>query len=296
MAGDWIKMRTDLAEDPAVIGIAGALDLDEDTVVGKLHRFWSWADRQTVDGNAPSVTHAWLDRYSGVTGFAAALVSVGWLEGSAGGGVRIPNFDRHNGKTAKQRALTALRAAKHKVKSNAPSVTSSVTKSLPEKRREEKRREEKMEVEEEEGFLVSWKEEVKTAHFLWRAYLAPRKKGHRIGEGGGSVDECQRANPEQRRLLFVLCRLALREDCVPAGSSPLTGPPIRRKWLEDGARTTADARKAGKHLDCPVRYLFGCVKRSAEACDIELGKLAAMIDVPEQLWNPPPEPEGSSDP
>ena len=29
MAGDWIKMRTDLADDPAVIGIAAAAGLGE---------------------------------------------------------------------------------------------------------------------------------------------------------------------------------------------------------------------------------------------------------------------------
>ena len=38
MAGDWIKMRIDIADDPAVIGIASALDITEDEVVGKLHR------------------------------------------------------------------------------------------------------------------------------------------------------------------------------------------------------------------------------------------------------------------
>lgn len=34
MAGDWIKMRVDLRDDPDVIGIAAATGLDEDTVVG----------------------------------------------------------------------------------------------------------------------------------------------------------------------------------------------------------------------------------------------------------------------
>jgi len=60
MAGDWIKMRMDLPDDPAVIGITERTGLDGDTVVGKLFRVWSWANRQTIDGNASGVTEAWL--------------------------------------------------------------------------------------------------------------------------------------------------------------------------------------------------------------------------------------------
>jgi hypothetical protein len=134
MAGDWIKLRHDLPEDPAVISIAAALGIEEDCVVGKLHRFWSWADRQTVDGNATSVTVAWLDRYVGVAGFAQALVEVGWLT-TTSEGLRVPKFEKHISESAKRRALGARRAAKCR---NGPGVT----KSAP---REEKRREEKKE-------------------------------------------------------------------------------------------------------------------------------------------------------
>jgi hypothetical protein len=130
VAGDWIKMRVDLADDPAVIGIAAATGLDEDTVVGKLHRLWAWADRQTMDGNAVSVTKSWIDRYLRAEGFAEAMVSTGWLQANSDG-ITFPNFDRHNGQSAKRRALTAKRVAAHK--GNARSVS----KALP---REEKRR------------------------------------------------------------------------------------------------------------------------------------------------------------
>ena len=36
MAGDWIKMRNDLGDDPAVVLIAAAIDSTEDAVVGKV--------------------------------------------------------------------------------------------------------------------------------------------------------------------------------------------------------------------------------------------------------------------
>jgi hypothetical protein len=67
------------------------------------------------------------------------MILSGWMADD-GQSLTLPNFDRHNGKTAKTRAMTAKRVASHKAKSNAASVTSSVSDALP---REEKRREEK---------------------------------------------------------------------------------------------------------------------------------------------------------
>jgi len=130
MAGDWIKMRVNLDTDPAVFDIAAELGQDELSVVGRLWKLWSWADQHCLDGNAVGVTGVTLDRMVGVTGFAAALRKVGWLEGQDGA-LLFPNFDRHNGQTAKKRGLTAARVAKHR---NARSVTTA----LPEKSRVEK--------------------------------------------------------------------------------------------------------------------------------------------------------------
>ena len=127
-------MRVDLADDPAVIGISAECELDEDTVVGKLHKLWSWADRQTENGDAPSVTEAWLDRHVGVTGFAQAMSNAGWLSIKPDG-ISFPHFNRHNGKTAKTRALSAKRNVEYRKKRDAPSVTEASP-------REEKRREE----------------------------------------------------------------------------------------------------------------------------------------------------------
>jgi hypothetical protein len=133
MAGDWIPMRVDLADDPAVIAIAGATGLDEDAVVGKLHRLWSWANKHLENGYASSVTDSWIDRHTGTTGFAAAMLNAGWLR-IRSGGVEFPSFDRWNSKGAKNRVLSAQRMKKKR-------DADSVTKSSPEKRREEKRRE-----------------------------------------------------------------------------------------------------------------------------------------------------------
>ena len=132
MAFDWIKMRSNIDHDWRVVRMAELLGMPELHVVGCLWKVWSWADQNTVDGNAICVTDVTLERYTGVTGFAHAMRQVGWLKGE-NGALCLPNFLEHNGQTAKKRAQTQLRVAKHR---NA----SSVTKALPEKRREEKKR------------------------------------------------------------------------------------------------------------------------------------------------------------
>lgn len=138
MSGDWIKVEVALPEKPEVWQIAGILRLDPDAVVGKLLKVWRWFDAHTESGNAHGVTYALVDSIVGVTGFAEAMALCGWLvqDGSI---LSLPNFDHHNGKTAKNRALTAKRVAKTKEKSNAKGNARSVTSPLP---REEKRREE----------------------------------------------------------------------------------------------------------------------------------------------------------
>lgn len=113
MAGDWIKMRVDLATDPAVIGIAASLDCSEFEVVGMLHRFWSWADAQSRDGHAVSVTKSWIDRYVQRAGFATAMEKAGWLNQEKDG-ISIPNFKRHNGQSAKKRAVDGKRQKNHR--------------------------------------------------------------------------------------------------------------------------------------------------------------------------------------
>ena len=137
MAGDWLKMRHDLADDPAVIRLASVLQLDEDAVIGKLFRLWSWADRHSRNGEVDGVDLAWVDRLCRRDGYGAALVRVGWLV-ETGEGLSFPRFDRHCSDTAKTRALGKNRAESHR---NATSVTQgeqSVTlDALPEKRREE---------------------------------------------------------------------------------------------------------------------------------------------------------------
>lgn len=113
MAGEWIKVRTNLWDDPRVSQLCDLVDVAEATIVGGLYWLWATADEHTETGllNGMSVTA--IDRKTGIRGFGAALVSIGWLE-STPEGVTLVRFDEHNGASAKARAVTAKRVAKHR--------------------------------------------------------------------------------------------------------------------------------------------------------------------------------------
>jgi len=127
MAGDWIKFELATMDKPEVCQIADLADIDQDAVVGKLMRVWAWFDQQTEKGNAPSVSKKLLDRSVGVSGFCDHMKAVGWMAETEGV-ISLPHFERHNGKTGKNRALTAKRVSNHKTKGNAASVTSALPK------------------------------------------------------------------------------------------------------------------------------------------------------------------------
>jgi len=119
MAGDWIKWSKGLTQKREVVALANKLRISRREMAAVLMEVWSWADGETVDGHAPSVTKAFLDELTGVTGLGAAMAhaDVGWLlEDDTG--IIFPNFDRHNGSTAKHRLLAAER--KRRERQNSP--------------------------------------------------------------------------------------------------------------------------------------------------------------------------------
>ena len=89
-----------------------------------------------MNGERVLLTPAFIDRLTSKRGFAAAMEAVGWLVVD-GEFLTFPGFSRHNGTTAKERAMTNRRVAKLR-ECNAPTVTKPFQKPLPEKRREEK--------------------------------------------------------------------------------------------------------------------------------------------------------------
>lgn len=239
MAGDWIPMRCDLTDDPAVIGIAADLEIPESHVVGLLHRVWSWASCQTVDGNAPTVTFAFLNRYVGVTGFAEAMEHHGWLCRN-GDGLAIPHFDRHNSESAKARARTRIRVQKHR---NAPSVT----KALPQNRTEQNRKENPK--EDSPPAAPPEKPVKREPNPWWDAVVAvffaegvPDDMRSQVGKLAAGFKKLGATEDEIRKR-----RARIRDAWGP-------GTDTARSVLKHWGEFTEDARpSSGKHQDSPAR-------------------------------------------
>ncbi|EFK8882918.1 hypothetical protein HB104_002676 [Escherichia coli] len=143
MASNWIKLEVITPDKPEIFRLAEILNIDPDAALGKVIRFWAWADQQMIDGNADcnarGVTKSAIDRITFMVGFADALIQVGWLV-ETNGVLSLPNFERHNGKSSKKRAVTNERVTKIrelKRKGNAGSVTQTDQKALPEEEEEE---------------------------------------------------------------------------------------------------------------------------------------------------------------
>lgn len=123
MAGDWIKMDIELHEKGEFILLTESIKMEdfategmlEDLLLGKLKRFWSWADKQAEiegkDGVVFGASFQWIDtKLLGCKGFCKAMKAAGWLD-HRDGKLIIPNFAEKNGKSAKMRAIKAKRMA-----------------------------------------------------------------------------------------------------------------------------------------------------------------------------------------
>jgi len=156
MAGDWIKMTVGLRNDPTVGKLARLTKLDRLAVIGRLWALWSWADAHAICGHVRNASDEDIDELCERKGFAAALVEVGWLE-CVDAGVNIPCHEKHNGESAKERAMKNARQSKWRQTRGAnvdagpstppstppptepttPPSTDASRDRLPEKRREE---------------------------------------------------------------------------------------------------------------------------------------------------------------
>jgi hypothetical protein len=110
MAGDWIKMRGNLWDDPRVSRLCDLTNQAEATIIGGLYWLWATADQHSADGFMPGLTVRQIDRKSSIDGFGKALCDVGWLIEEPHG-IRIARFEEHNGTSAKRRCVEAQRKA-----------------------------------------------------------------------------------------------------------------------------------------------------------------------------------------
>lgn len=105
----WIKIETTLPQKPEVVKISAILQKKSAEVVGGLVLLWCLTDGLTEDGFLQYYTREEIDRVTGLKGFGRALERVGWIEYSEEG-IRLVNYEKHNGRSAKKRAENARRA------------------------------------------------------------------------------------------------------------------------------------------------------------------------------------------
>lgn len=104
MAADWIKLRVDLQSHPKIVRILSATKSDKFRAIGGLHAVWSVFDTHSVDGVLDGYSPDALDHVIGWQGFADAMIAVGWLHFDGSQTLSLPEFDEHNGQSAKRRA------------------------------------------------------------------------------------------------------------------------------------------------------------------------------------------------
>jgi hypothetical protein len=133
--GCWLKWEKGLERKQEVLQIAARLLMPPAQAAGTLMIVMSWLDDNVSeyrDGchacvTLKSLNVSFVDVIAGVTGFGEALAEVGWLRLEEGVLVFV-NAGRHNGKTAKHRALATDRQQNRRAKTchadrHAPSVT-----------------------------------------------------------------------------------------------------------------------------------------------------------------------------
>lgn len=148
MAGDWIKMRSDLRTHPKVVRLSSALKADRLRIVGGLHAVWCLFDAHSTDGSLEGYTHDAIDDLIGWPGFARAMEAVEWIEVDLDGGIWLPDFDTHNGASAKRRAQDSDRKRRDREEKEAAEKAvrdASAAEADKKRTREEERREEKKE-------------------------------------------------------------------------------------------------------------------------------------------------------
>lgn len=97
MDNNWIKMPTNLWDDPRVKYLCEKTDCDEAQMIGALYWLWAYSAQHSTEGVIPGLRLAALDRRAFATlGFGAALIEIGWLE-DMGDGVFVVPFDELNG-------------------------------------------------------------------------------------------------------------------------------------------------------------------------------------------------------
>ena len=130
MAGDWLKWGIGLCQKREVLEISARLNIPPTQAAGTLMLVMEWVDSNVTsfDGSGhasvlfKSGHYNILDSVIGVAGFTDAMIEVGWMSHKEGV-LTFVNAGRHNGKSAKARALNTENRASNRRLVNVPIET-----------------------------------------------------------------------------------------------------------------------------------------------------------------------------
>lgn len=253
MASQWIKVEHVTPDKPEVWKIASATGLSPDAVIGKLLRLWIWADQQSLECHVDGVTFVTLDFLVRHDGFALAMCRAGWLHDNGDGSVTFPNFERHNGETAKSRGLSQIRQQKHRQKVTDESQKSNaagVTDALPDEEEDIKDKEGKPSSSEHSpdgaGGKPASKPKPRTKHGTEEDYEAARwifEQVRKVSPTAKAPNETAWANSirlmreQDGRTHREICELFAWANRDPFWSANVLSPDkLREKWTQLDAK------------------------------------------------------------
>lgn len=115
MAGEWIRIDTNIGRKPQVAMLRALTGEALETIVGRLVIFWSWVDEHCAEKTVIGITpQALAVAVGGDENFWVAMEKVGWILFTADGAT-IPGFESRFSKSAKKRTLDAQRMAQKRV-------------------------------------------------------------------------------------------------------------------------------------------------------------------------------------
>jgi hypothetical protein len=109
----WIKIEHDLVTSPKFVTVASRLRHGRVTVLGACVTLWMIADKHAVEDRLYSLTLEGLDALVDLPGFGSAMAEVGWIRVYPDC-LEVVDYQRHNGPTAKARAMDARRASRYR--------------------------------------------------------------------------------------------------------------------------------------------------------------------------------------
>ena len=109
MAADWIKVEKTTPHKPEIKRAARDCKMSNVEIFYAWFRMWSWFDEHVDErGVYEATTLQECSEYVGIPGIAESFAESGWLM-EIESGVFIKDWTRHNGQSAKIRALDLKR-------------------------------------------------------------------------------------------------------------------------------------------------------------------------------------------